>query len=104
MKSGESRAQANRRIRQEALREQLRANGHISQLIENTEKLQDLGQDLDANQVQRLRAANDTHKFAIDKYLPSLKAIEVTGDPDQPINGKWTIEFVNATPQSQPEA
>ena len=100
-KSGETRAQANRRIRQDALREQLKVSGHITQLVDNTRKLQDLEQELDSNQIQRLRASNDTHKYVIDKYLPNLKAIEVSGDPENPIETKWTVEFINASPESK---
>lgn len=80
LRSGESRAESNRRIRKEALREQLKAQGHIQHLIDNTNKLQDLGKDLDQQQVQRLKAANDTHKFVINKYIPDLKSIEVVDE------------------------
>lgn len=34
----------------------------------------------------------------IAQYVtPKLKAVEVSGDPDAPLNGNWTVEFVNAS-------
>lgn len=80
LKSGESRGQHNKRIRQEALREQLKAQGHIQHLVDNTNKLQDLDVGLDSNEVQRLRAANDTHKYVINKYIPDLKSVEIVDE------------------------
>lgn len=79
-----TRAQANREIRQEALRGQLEANGHLQQVIEIAEKLSKLDDDktkqLDAIQVQRLKAAADIHLKLISKYLPDMKSIEHSGD------------------------
>lgn len=98
MKSGESRANANRRIRQEALREQLKAQGHVQHLIENTMKLQDLDKPLDQNDVQRLKAANDTHKYVIDKFLPNLKSIEVVDqDGNNALPQTITVNVVSPT-------
>ena len=35
----------------------------------------------------------------VAQYIqPKLKAVEVSGNEDKPLNGKWSIEFVNATP------
>ncbi len=75
-KRGESRANANRRIRQEALREQLEAQGHVQHFIEILDKLRDLDDELDANQVTRLKAVLDNKKYLIDKYLPTEKYVE----------------------------
>lgn len=87
MKKGESRAEANKRIRQEALVEQLRNKGLCQQVVETCVKLADLDQELDSTQVQRLKAANDGRLALIKKYLPDLKAIENTllGDEEKPI-------------------
>lgn len=72
----------NRKMRQEALREQLQANGHLSQVIENIKKLQDESIELDQHMISRLKIANDSHHKLIDKYLASLKQVEaeVSGD------------------------
>ena len=38
----------------------------------------------------------------VAQYIqPKLKAVEVSGNEDKPLNGKWSIEFVNASPQDQ---
>lgn len=72
--SGESRAEANRRIRREALRDQLEAKGLVQKVIESTDELADLEKrDMDSVQVQRLRAANDARLKLINKYLPDAK-------------------------------
>jgi hypothetical protein len=70
----------NRRIRQEALREQLAAQGHEQHVLELTAKLADESKDLDANMTNRLRIVIDTKLKLIDKYLPSLKAVEHSGE------------------------
>jgi len=82
---GISRANENKRIRQEALREQLSNGGHIQHVIENARKLEDLDNDLDALKIQRLRASSEIKLKLINKYLPDLKAVEISGDEDNPI-------------------
>ena len=71
-----TRAQENKAIRQQALREQLAAQGHVQHVVDITLFLADLGKPLDSVEVQRLRAACDNHWKAIDKYLPSLKPVD----------------------------
>ena len=73
MAIGENRADQNRKIRREALRDQLEAKGLIQQVIETSEKLADLDEELDAVKVQRLRAANESRFKLIAKYLPDAK-------------------------------
>ena len=94
MKSGESRAQANRRIRQEALREQLAQQGHVQHAVDILEKLKDLkceksnkGVELDSIAVTRLSKALDGHLKLVNKYLPDQKEVfnEHTGEDGQPI-------------------
>ena len=75
-----TRAQMNKGIRQEALREQLAAQGHVQHVVDITVKLTDLKQPLDSVEVQRLKAAADNHWKAIDKYLPSLQSIEMKAE------------------------
>ena len=84
-KSGESRAEANRRIRQEALREQLAAKGLIQHVLEISDKLADLDEELDSNQVNRLKSSADIKAKLINKYLPDLKAMELTGEDGGPL-------------------
>jgi len=92
---GESRKEANRRMRQEQMREQLRAKGLEQHLIENLMKLQDLGIDLDSVDVQRLKAANDGYLALLKKYLPDMKSIdvEVTGEDGEPMQVKTSLDL-----------
>jgi hypothetical protein len=93
----ETRAQQNRKIRQDALREQLAAKGLVQHVLEISNKLQEPEVPLEPNDIQRLRAAADIKLKLIDKYLPSLKGVELSQDPDNPIDMSWKIEVVNAS-------
>ena len=76
---GLSRADQNKGIRQEALRDQLSSQKHVQHVIDIAEQLADLkgeGNQLDATQVARLKAAADIKLKLIGKYLPDLKQIE----------------------------
>ena len=75
-----SRAHKNRAVRQEALREQLASQGHLQHIIDLLVEIENLDKELDANQVNRLRIVVDTKLSLLKKYLPDLKAVEVTGD------------------------
>lgn len=77
-----TRAQQNRAIRQEALREQLAAQGHHEYVLEIARKLREPDEDTN---VQALKAAADIHLRLVDKYLPGLKSIEHSGG-DAPID------------------
>lgn len=87
----------NRRIRKEALREQLAAGGHLQHVVDIAKKLSDDGIDLDVVMVQRLRAAADIKLKLINKYLPDLKSVEISQEADD--EGKPSairIEFVSS--------
>lgn len=79
MKSGISRANHQKAIRQEAIREQLAAGGHVQHVLEISEKLRDLTEELSSVESARLKAAADIKLKIIDKYLASLKAVEMSG-------------------------
>ena len=79
MRSGQSRANQNKAIKQEALREYLANRGKLDYIIDNVEKLEDLLTPLDAGEVVRIKAATDVRVKLLDKYLPSLKSTELTG-------------------------
>lgn len=85
MKSGESRANANRAIRQEALREQLYAKGLVQKVLDDADKMGDLTQPLDPQELARIKAATDTRLALIKKVLPDLKAMELTGENGNPM-------------------
>jgi len=80
--SGVSRAQENKRIRQEALREQLSKGKHIEHVIEISNKLNDLDSELDALEITRLKAAADLKMKVVDKYLPALKQTDMDINAD----------------------
>ena len=90
-RSGQSRAQANKAIRAKALREQLASQGHLQHIIDIHSKLLSLEDDLDAVEVQRLRAVMDSKHKLIDKYLPTLKSTELTTDDDNPLSITLTV-------------
>ena len=80
-RSGKTVAQRNKAIRQDALREQLSEQCRIQHIIKNIEKLEDLKSDLEGNDILRIKSANDQRIKLLGKYLPDLKATEITG-PD----------------------
>ena len=70
-----TRAQQNRSIRQEAVREKLSAMGLIQQIIVLADKL-GKPDDLDNTMVSAMKASADIKLKLVDKYLPSLQSIE----------------------------
>jgi len=82
MNAGGSRAEENRAIRQEELRAKLSAGKHIEHVIENANKLQELTIPLEPAEVNRLKAASDIKLKLINKYLPDVKQIELSGSVD----------------------
>ena len=77
--TGKTRAAKNKSIRKEALRDQLSAQGHVQHVIDITDKLSDLDITLENVDVTRLKAAADLKLKLINKYLPDLKAVELSG-------------------------
>lgn len=75
----------NRRIRQEALREQLAAQGHEQHILDLLSKLMDEGQEFDSSMIKRFEVAINTKLKLISKYLPDLKQTELIGDSENPI-------------------
>lgn len=75
----------NRKMRQDQLREQLVAGGHIQHVVDISEKLRKdedeykKGEDkkLDSLDIQRLKAAADIKLKLIDKYLPTMKETDL---------------------------
>jgi len=95
--SGVSRANKNRAIRQEALREQLAAQGHVQHIIDNIEKIQNLDNELESSDIHRLKTATELQLKLINKYLPDLKAVELTGQDGGAINHSIGIHFVSTS-------
>jgi len=91
-----TRAQENKRIRQEALREQLQAQGHVQHVVDILDKLSNPEVEIDAAMVGRYKITLDTKLKLIDKYLPTEKptTLEGTGDDGEIVIQKVVREVV----------
>lgn len=100
--SGLSAADRNRRIRQEALREQLSSQKLVEQVVDIAKKIGNLDEDLEPEKVARLKIAAELNLKIVNKYLPDLKQTELIGDPEQPVEHKHvaTITFVGVNANS----
>ena len=82
MDSGVSRAQANRNMRQDALREYLKERGsvqHLLDLIEKVEGLDPNQPNFDKDLAKYDKAISQRQKL-LGKYMPDLKASEIKLD------------------------
>ena len=87
-KAGVSRPELMRAQRREAIREQLSAQKHHEKAFELINKIQDLNNDLDNLEVQRLSKAFDGHLKLLSKYLPDAKDptdLNLGGQKDNPL-------------------
>lgn len=91
-----TRAQLNKAVRQEALREQLSAQGHVQHAVDIVNKFDE---QIDTKDQIRLKTKFDMHMKLVDKYLPSLKATEITGEDGGPVVTKTVIELIESRPQ-----
>ena len=98
--SGLNAADRNRRIRQEALREQLSKQKLVEQVVDINKKIADLAQDLPSDHLSRLKIAADINLKLIAKYLPDLKQTELIGDPDQPVSHNHSVTFIGVNANS----
>ena len=95
-----TRAQTNRKIRQDSLRDQLANQKHIEQVVESIKKLEELGTQLDSVEVNRIKGAIDSRIKLVSKSLPDLKSIELSGDEDSPVQiAAYEIQFSD-TPET----
>jgi hypothetical protein len=74
-----TRAQSNKKVRQDALREQLSNGKHVEHVIELVTNLQEPPEDFTALDLQRNKLIIDTKLALIKKYLPDIKQVEMTG-------------------------
>lgn len=92
-----TRAQQNRAIRQEALRDWLESQGHLQYLIDIAKKLGELdnpeNKDLETIDVVRLKSAAEISKGLVDKYLPSLKQTDSTITMDARVSDATDAEI-----------
>ena len=91
-----TRAQENRAIRQEALREQLAGQKHEEHVVEIINKIRKLGEELTPFQLKRLEVALNAKLALLKKYIPDLKAAEITGEAGEPLPTEIVIKHVKA--------
>lgn len=70
----------NRRIRQEALREQLAAQGHEQHIVEILGKFMDESEVIQPEMVDRYKVVLQTKLQLLKKYIPDLAASHITTD------------------------
>ena len=98
-RDGQTRADKNRAIRQDELRKQLASKKLERHVLDMAAKLRDPKVELDSLMVQRFRVSIDGSMRLIDKYLPSLKAIEHTGNENTDLS---TLLAALSQAQTQP--
>lgn len=78
----ETNAQKQRRMRQDALRDQLAAKGLVQQYLETISKMEELDPKSESflNELSKLKATNENRAKMINKLLPDEKYIEVAGE------------------------
>ena len=74
-----TKAQLNRQMRQEGLRDFLSKQKLIEKVIDISDKLLDPEAEYDALDVQRMRTAAELNLKLASKFLPDLKSTELTG-------------------------
>lgn len=108
-----TRAQENKAIRQEALREQLSNKGLIQQVLVDIEKIDKLAsikiddyEDPDhylaemstsKDKAGIIKLAIDSRMKVVNKYLPDLKSTELTGDSENPLIVTAPVIFSGAS-------
>lgn len=82
-----TRAQENRAIRQEQLRKWLSEKCTAQHLVENIIKIEklDVSSDNFSNELNKLKVANDQRLKILDKYLPGISNVTLSGDNENPL-------------------
>lgn len=75
-----NRATRNKQERQESLRELLSKQGHLQHVVDLCAEVANDNNDLDPLMVQRKKIVIDTKLKLINKYLPDLKGVEISGE------------------------
>ena len=96
MDRGVSRAQTNRRVRQDALREYLSERGSVQHLFDLIEKVEDLDPSDPSfdKQLSKLKVSMDQRQRLLNKYLPELKATEVDMSADVTVDHPHSIRII----------
>lgn len=78
-----TRAQKNRAIRQESLREKLQGAQYLVHLHKIADELDDA--EITATRANAIKARADIYFKLLNKLLPDVKAIEVSGEGGDPV-------------------
>jgi len=73
-------AKKNKEIRQEALREELKAREYLRQLQDIDDTIRKNWESMETAQVSALRLRADINFKRLDKVLPNLTSVEMTAD------------------------
>lgn len=82
-------AAKNRKIRQDALREQLAAQGHVQHVVDLLNKLTEREDEIPALELQKNKLIIDTKLALIKKYLPDTKQVELEATVQQLTHEQW---------------
>ena len=74
---GATRAALNRKVRQEALRDQLAEQCRLQHVLDNIKKMETQGASMESTELQAMKAATEARLKLINKYLPDLKQQEI---------------------------
>ena len=92
-----TKAATNRAIRQEALRDQLSAGGHLQQALVIAKEINEQAATIGPTELQAKKAAADIHFKAVNKYLPDLKSTELTGEGGGPVGINAAVVIAEMT-------
>jgi hypothetical protein len=86
-------ASKNRQVRQEELRLWLSNKGLIEQVFNLAQKISDESIDIEDKMLIRYKLAIETNLKLANKYIPDLKAVEMTGEAGSPLQIQIISEF-----------
>lgn len=75
-----TRAAQNRKLRQEAMREQLAKQKHLEKVVDNIKKMEEQGAGMEPQELSALKYATETRLKLVNKYCPDLKSTEITSE------------------------
>ena len=94
-----TRAQENRAMRQDSLREWLSKKCTAQHLVDNLEKIEALDPDSEVftNSLSKFKVANEQRLKIMNKYLPDVRQVELSGVDGNPIeiDQVWEIKVVD---------
>lgn len=82
-------AAKNKRVRQQALRDQLQAQGHVQHVVDILAKLTDEAQEITSDMMERYKVVLPNKLKLINKYVPDVKAIEIEGNISSETHEEW---------------